>query len=335
MYLRSILQTGQKHCYDCNGLKIPCLGSGQDGEYRIGAPWPEPRFEVEGKTVKDNLTNLVWTRNANPYEYPVTWQEALDHISLWNQEEFLGFKDWRLPNRRELRSLMSYQTRKPSLPSNHPFTNVFLNWYWTSTSATIHPAYAWYIHLEGARMFYGRKDQYYLFWPVRGTPSEVLPWSGQKKCYDSLGKQIPCQGTGQDACCFFGRNWPEPRFDVHRGIAHDKMTGLHWAIKADLTGGTVTWQQALDSIKHLNSVGCEGIQTWRLPNINELESLIDCSTHSPALPLDHPFRQLHDGYWSSTTSYFETDWAWVLYLHKGACGVGYKPGKTFHAWPVY
>jgi len=43
---------------------------------------------------------------------------------------------------------------------------------------------------------------------------------------------------------------------------------------------------------------------------------------------------LREGYWSSTTSFFETDWAWVLYLEKGACGVGHKPGKTFHVWPV-
>ena len=74
---------------------------------------------------------------------------------------------------------------------------------------------------------------------------------------------------------------------------------------------------------------------WRLPNINELESLVDCSTHSPALPSPHPFTELRDGYWSSTTSYFETDWAYVLYLKKGACGVGHKPGKSFFAWPVY
>ncbi|HHD64762.1 MAG TPA: DUF1566 domain-containing protein, partial [Desulfobulbaceae bacterium] len=43
---------------------------------------------------------------------------------------------------------------------------------------------------------------------------------------------------------------------------------------------------------------------------------------------------LQEGYWSSTTSFFETDWAWVLYMKKGACGVGYKPDATFHVWPV-
>ena len=73
---------------------------------------------------------------------------------------------------------------------------------------------------------------------------------------------------------------------------------------------------------------------WHLPTINELASLVDCDAHSPALPAGHPFIGLQDGYWSATTSFFECDWAWVLYLDKGACGVGHKPGRTFFLWPV-
>lgn len=59
-----------------------------------------------------------------------------------------------------------------------------------------------------------------------------------------------------------------------------------------------------------------------------------CSQHTPALPEQHPFTALQEAYWSSTTSMFEPDWAWVLYLNKGATGVGYKPGRTFHVWVV-
>lgn len=331
----NILQTGQDHCYDSKGQLIPCQGSGQDGEYRLGATWPSPRFVTQDHIVQDLLTDLVWTRNANPNEYPVTWQEALDQIALWNQESFLGFDDWRLPNRPELRSLMSYQARNPSLPSGHPFTHIFLGWYWTSTTAAINPAYAWYVHLEGARMFYGRKDQYYLFWPVRGAPNDLLSWSGQKKCYDSMGMEIACKGSGQEGDNRPGNSWPEPRFEIKREIGHDRLTGLNWNLHADVTRKPVNWQQALDTVQHLNDMCWKGITSWRLPNINELESLVDCAAHSPALPNNHPFTELQEGYWSSTTSYFETDWAWVLYLKKGACGVGYKPGETFFVWPVH
>ena len=55
---------------------------------------------------------------------------------------------------------------------------------------------------------------------------------------------------------------------------------------------------------------------------------------SPALPAAPPSIGRQDAYWPATTSFFECDWAWVLYLDKGACGVGHKPGRTFFLWPV-
>ncbi|MGA7982560.1 MAG: hypothetical protein WCA32_20355 [Chromatiaceae bacterium] len=36
----------------------------------------------------------------------------------------------------------------------------------------------------------------------------------------------------------------------------------------------------------------------------------------------------------STSSAFELDWAWALYLDKGAVGVGQKAGAHFHVWAV-
>ena len=332
--MRHVLQTGQLRCYDSNGMEVPCTGSGQDGEFRLGAPWPENRFEVWGETVLDNLTGLQWTQDANIAGFPVSWQEALAQIHLLNRDGYGGFADWRLPDRRKLRSLMSYQARKPSLPVGHPFHNVFLGWYWTSTSAAIHPAYAWYVHLEGARMFYGGKDQYSLFWPVRGIGNGLLPSTGANRCFDESGQVIPCRGSGQDGEWQMGSPWPHPRFAVSDALVTDKLTDLVWSRRANMTTQAVTWDQALQAIRGLNREQFAGISTWRLPTINELESLVDCRSHSPALPVGHPFEEWQEGYWSSTTSFFKTDWAWVLYLHKGACGVGHKPGKTFHVWPV-
>lgn len=329
-----LFHTGQTHCYDEAGKEIPCQDSGQDGEFRIGASWPEPRFVALGGTVLDQLTGLIWSRDANPNVFPVTWQEALEGIAAMNDSNYLGYNDWRMPNRLELRSLMSYQTKKPSLPSGHLFENIFLGWYWTSTSAAIHLDYAWYIHLEGARMFYGRKDQYYLFWPVRGEGNGLLHRTGQTHCFDIQGKIISGTGSGQDGDYRLGHDWPVPRFVAGKLTVLDRLTNLCWARKADSSNGPVTWHQALAVVQRLNKDRLAGLNRWRLPNINELESLVDCAAHTPALSADHPFINLRDSYWSATTSFFETDWAWVLYLEKGACGVGYKPGKTFFVWPV-
>lgn len=329
-----LLSSGQKGCYDEAGSEIPCQGSGQDGEYRSGAPWPEPRFVVLGETVLDQLTGLTWTRDANPNGFPVTWHEALENIRVMNGDHYLGGSDWRLPNRSELRSLMNYQGKNPALPAGHPFVNIFLGWYWTSTSAAINPTYAWYIHLEGARMFYGGKDQYYLFWPVRGKGNGLLQQTGQAHCYNSRGEIIPCADSGQDGEYRLGRPWPVPRFEPGKLTVADRLTNLRWTRHADNSDGPVNWQQALTVVHDLNRTRFAGVDQWRLPNINELESLVDCSASQPALPADHPFVGLREGYWSATTSYFETDWAWVLYLAKGACGVGHKPGKTFFVWAV-
>ena len=328
------LQTGQTRCYDSAGAVIPCPGSGQDAELATGLSWPEPRFEEPGKgLVLDRLTGLTWTSNASPAEFPLSWPEALDFVAGLNNGGHLGCDDWRLPNRRELRSLIHWQTTRPPLPPDHPFEKVFQGWYWTSTTAAIQPAYAWYVHLQGARMFYGRKkDQYFMVWPCRGPSSPVLPRTGQSQCFDAGGREIPCEGTGQDGELQLGAAWPEPRFEVRDQAVLDRLTGLLWQRNTDLTKGPVTWQQALDAVARLNEHS--GTRHWRLPNINELESLVDCSQHNPALPRNHPFKNTREGYWSSTTSVFEPSWSWVLYMHKGAVGVGYKPGAHFFAWPV-
>ena len=40
-------QTGQTKCYDLFGYEIPCAGTGQDGDLRMGVEWPKPRFTVD------------------------------------------------------------------------------------------------------------------------------------------------------------------------------------------------------------------------------------------------------------------------------------------------
>ncbi len=323
MRYQGFLQTGQTSCSDTGGRAVDCHGSGQDAEFATGIPWPTPRFEIEGETVEDQLTGLVWTIDANPAEFPLDWQAANDFISGINRRQLHGFHDWRLPNRRELRSLIGHETRNPALPGGHPFKNVFPGWYWTSTAAAIDPAYAWYIHMEGGRSFYGAKSQYYLVWPVRGEGNRVLP------------------ATGQSGDSPYGKTWPEPRFEIVGGndIVFDRLTGLRWLRTANLTGEPVLWEEALAAVKkpvvrqeRQTAVSEPG--SWRLPNINELESLVDMSRHDPALPAGHPFVGCKEVCWSSTTSMFEPNWAWALYLHKGAIGVGRKDFARFHVWAV-
>ena len=331
------LHTGQTLCYDGQGMVTDCAGSGLDADANPGLAWPEPRFEPTGAdTVLDRLTGLVWAKNADLAGFPLTWPEALDLAAGLNRDELAGRQDWRLPNRREMRSLISHQTKNPALPQGHPFANVRANWFWTSTTSAVNPAYAWYVHLAGGRMFYGRKDQSCLVWPVRGQGNGALARTGQTACFDVQGRDIPCPGTGQDGELRLGAPWPEPRFEPagEDNAVLDRLTGLTWA-KAAHESGPTDWPGALAAASGRTGAGTP----WRLPTINELESLVDASQCFPALPRDHPFRGMAGDpgpvFWSSTSSAFEPDWSMALYLGKGAVGVGHKTrGDRFLAWPV-
>lgn len=302
---RHILNTGQTECFDRQGAPLPCRGSGQDAAFTPGIPWPQPRFRVQGETVLDLLTGLVWTRSANPHGFPLSHAEAQAFIAALNASAHLGFSDWRLPGRRELLSLISFAQANPALPAAHPFRQVTPNWCWTSTPAAISPGSFWYLHLAGGRLFFGHPDEYHLVWPLRSS-SPVLP-------------PPP----------------PAPRFlPWHGDAVQDQLTGLLWSLSADLGPGPVPWPRALAIPHAANHRLLAGRTDWRLPTILELESLVDTTAHTPALPPGHPFASPGDTYWSSTNSAFDPAWSMCLYLHKGAIGVAHKPTAACLAWIV-
>ena len=111
----------------------------------------------------------------------------------------------------------------------------------------------------------------------------------------------------------------------------DLLTGLCWADPASLPAQPVDWQAALNAAASRNA---EDGPAWRLPNINELESLIDAECADPALPRELGLPLSVEGFWSSTTSGFDPAWAFVLYVQKGAVGVGFKARSDFRVWPV-
>lgn len=295
------LITDQQACYDARGAEIHCEGSGQDADGRPTARTPDERFRCRGDTVTDTLTGLCWSRNANPFEFPYTWREAFDLIDEMNRGSAHGRNDWRLPSRKEMFSIVSHQQINPALPTPHPFHDVFPGYYWTASSCARLPDQAWYVHLGGARVYRGMQKGPYLVWPVAGPKMERAP---QKDRFRSEGR-----------------------------VVEDCWTGLFWT-PATSTAAPLTWQGALEASTALNQSAFGGRSDWRLPNIRELESLVDLTRHSPALPPAHPIEAVPVGCWSSTTSVYEPRYAWVLYARDGAVGVGFKPEATFGAWTV-
>ncbi|WP_339138039.1 MAG: DUF1566 domain-containing protein [Candidatus Electrothrix sp. GW3-4] len=295
------------------------------------------RFALANETVIDRQTGLMWTQDASLFDFSATWSEALARIQEINRRERYGYRDWRLPNRKELFSLMSHNTINPSLPTGHPFTNVFTGYYWTSSTCARLPNQAWYIHLGGARVFKGMKYDSYMVWPVRtgeGEKKSRLFCTGQKDCFDENGSIIDCHTTGQDGEIQAGLTFSKDRFAANKQAVRDKDTGLIWLRNANVLKTTMDWNSAFSFIAAMNSETAYGYNDWRVPNIIELESLTDLSQHSSALPEDHLFNDVQEFYWSSSTSMYDKSYAWVLYMVDGAVGVGYKPLSGFYLWPV-
>jgi hypothetical protein len=189
----SLPKTGQTKCYATSGNEIPCSGTGQDGEIQAGVAWPDPRFSVSGDYVTDNLTGLIWTKDANLPNGTKTWQQALDYVAGMNAGTYpnYGYTDWRLPNRKELYSLMDFSQYNPPLSSGHPFTNVQASSYWSSTTFALYnyTHEAWYVYMYNSSVGYNDKSKdYYYVWPVRGgqnQPAGCSTWSDVITKYNS------------------------------------------------------------------------------------------------------------------------------------------------------
>ena len=182
----SLPKTGQNQCYNSSGTEIPCAGTGQDGEIKGGVEWPKPRFTLSGDCLNDNLTGLMWAKNANLPNSSKTWQEALDYVASINSGPGLcGYKDWRLPNVNELVSLINFGEagNKSIWLSKQGFINVqgsdrhsgsgFSN-YWSSTTMGDYMAvpavpadHAWTVGMRHGGVRHYRKSSLSFVWPVR------------------------------------------------------------------------------------------------------------------------------------------------------------------------
>ena len=99
--------------------------------------------------------------------------------------------------------------------------------------------------------------------------------------------------------------------DAGMEIVTDNATGLQW--QDDTAPVTMPWQNAINYCEALNF---SSKQDWRLPNINELNSLINDSTNAPAI--SSTFVNTASGaYWSSTTVANKASYAWGVYFHSG------------------
>ncbi len=156
-----------------------------------------------------------------------------------------------------------------------------------------------------------------------------LPATGQTSSY----------GTNDDGALQKGVAWPSPRFtDNTNGTVTDNLTGLIWLKNSNCFEGR--WASALKDIGNLKNGQCglaDGSTAgqWRLPNLNELKSLVNAGQSSTAEWLNtQGFSRVQSSYyWSSTTYAPNTGEAWYVSMSDGH---QYEGNKTlnYNVWPV-
>lgn len=315
----SLPRTGQTTSY----------ATGDDGDLQNGVAWPATRF-VENVTgaMTDTLTGLIWAKDAGTPTAGAcaggrkSWQGALDYVACLNSNVYLGFSDWRLPNIVEMESLFNDgAANSATWLSTQGFSNVqsSYSYYWSSTTYPDTTGSAWGVHLSDTQNFYGysKTTNTYFSWPVRGATADPsrLRRSGQSMSY----------ATGDDGQLETGVAWPEPRFtaDATGQCLTDGLTGLTW-VRYPLPT-LRTWQEALD---YANGLNLCGYIDWRLPNRQELRSLVN---YGETLTASYMNAAAFGGvrsrnYWSSTTN-AATGSAWDIDLGSGSDNTLSKTGR--------
>jgi hypothetical protein len=162
---------------------------------------------------------------------------------------------------------------------------------------------------------------------------------------------VPKTGPGESAGA--GKPWPTHRFVVHGDCITDKLTGLMWPRNAALLGSGY-WSSSLASgsmqykIAQMNTNSTApgyhlcGYSDWRLPNLNELRSLINYSAlrngSSPAVWLNsNGFSNFqHAIYYSSTWIGRDGAAATVTFSSGQSNSITYadNPANSAHFLPV-
>jgi ribonuclease BN (tRNA processing enzyme) len=291
--------TGQDRCFgDKDELKWPAPGSeyhGQDAQFQ----GPGPRFKDNGDgTVSDLITGLMWQKTPDFVKRKQT--EAGAYAKTL---KIAGHKDWRLPTIKELFSIADF---RGNMHSRTPYidTKVFDFKFPESKEG------------EQGRVGHRNMDaQYctstiYLGRTMRGDESAFgfNFADGRIKSYPlRAGRYIRCVRNGQYAINKF--------VDQKNGTILDKSTGLTWS-QAN-SARTMTWK---DALAYARSAKVAGHSDWRLPNVKELQSIVNYNrapdavdTKKRGVALDSIFKLSDPKAWAwSSTTHIETGGAYYV-----------------------
>jgi len=242
-----LVATGQTTTYDADGNVVTGLSEGdalygQDANYLKGA---EMDFQDDaGDITTDQNTGLMWQKVPSSNDY--TWQEAVDYCESL---EFGGYDDWRMPSCKELFSISDFGSGWPYLD-----TTYFIL---ASGQVTKDEQY-W-------------SSDYYVGVTVEGGSNAafgVNHVTGHIKAYSA---EASGPVGGKYVRAVRGDNYGINEYvENGDGTITDNATGLMWM--QDDNGEGLDWENAL---AYAEGSEYAGYTDWRLPNVKELQCIVD------------------------------------------------------------
>ena len=277
----TLKKTGQTQSYDTDGNVVTDGSLKDDGYYQKGVT-PSYARDSSKESVTDNITGLMWQDDEAAATVKKVWADTETYCS--NDVSTGGYDDWRLPARVELVDLANYGRYAPAIDTE--FQNTATSNYWSSTASLFGGSYSgneWIVN------FYT---------------------GGQNDDDEKSSHFIRCIRGGESDLS------SDARFSRANGIVTDSKTNLQWQDDySDNDDGRIKNAYWADAISYCEALSLDG-GNWRLPNLNELTSVVDDTETDPAT--SRVF--LHSdswSYWSSTTVTNHTINAWVVEFTNG------------------
>jgi cysteine-rich repeat protein len=180
-----VVATGQTSCWNSAGSPISCTGTEHDGEVQAGRPALAYVDNGDG-TITDVNTGLMWEKlsddgSIHDKDNGYTWANAFAvKIATLNAGGgFAGYTDWRVPNIKELISIVNYQNTNPSVSPAFDTGCVasctvttcsctVSDSYWSSSTLADFPFLAWFVDFYHGSMLSVAKPSGWLVRAVRG-----------------------------------------------------------------------------------------------------------------------------------------------------------------------
>jgi hypothetical protein len=119
-----------------------------------GVPMDYPILQDNGNgTITDTRNGLTWTQNGTASS--LVWKDALAYVADLNQQAFAGKSDWRLPNVKELVSVIDLRNNNPAVDA---VFNVQPKLHWSSSTDVRIPGNAYTLDMDNGLVFPADKD---------------------------------------------------------------------------------------------------------------------------------------------------------------------------------